>query len=229
LLQSLKSSHKNSEKLDFELEEKEYQEYRALQMNLLDKLLEEKTFVNPDLKISMSMGKYGKTELETNLNVIEIERKQEDLKDLENTKEVSKGRKIMLYKLLEEGEISEKDTLNERIKNVFENFEEFLKTRKEEIFIINKYEKANLLEQKSDYLYIDEKFQKYQFAKFTKLIKEIEGKSEIELKRLDDDLLFEIIKITTYILNNVHYFQKFKLDSEFVSPYDLLYILEKIK
>ena len=216
--------------MDFELDEKEYQEYRTLQMNLLDKLLEEKTFVNPDLKISMSMGKYGKSELEQTLNIVEIERSKLDvLKEHENVKEEAKGKKIMLYKLLEEGEISEKDSLNERIKNVFESFDDFLKIKKDETFVVNKYEKANLLEQKSDYLYIDEKFQKYQFAKFSKLIKEIEGKNENELKKLDDDLLFELVKLTTYILNNVHYFQKFKLDSEFVNPYDLLYILEKIK
>ena len=46
---------------------------------------------------------------------------------------------------------------------------------------------------------------------------------------MDEETVHELIKLTAYVLNNVHYFQKFKINSEFINPYDLLYLLEKIK
>jgi len=57
----------------------------------------------------------------------------------------------------------------------------------------------------------------------------LKEKGEFELKTLEEKTIHDLIKLTTYILNNVHYFQKFKINSEFINPYDLLYILEKIK
>lgn len=52
---------------------------------------------------------------------------------------------------------------------------------------------------------------------------------EFDLKKIGEKTLHELITLTTYVLNNVHYFQKFKTSSDFINPYDLLYVLEKIK
>jgi len=38
----------------------------------------------------------------------------------------------------------------------------------------------------------------------------------------------QLIEITAYIMNNVHYFQKFKLDYELLHPLDLIFVLDKI-
>lgn len=49
------------------------------------------------------------------------------------------------------------------------------------------------------------------------------------MRNMDDSTVAELVRLTAYVLNNVHYFQKFKVSSEFINPYDLLYILEKIR
>ena len=141
-------------------------------MLLLDKLLEERSFVNPDLKISMNMGKF-KGHDGQNIEFQEKNKINELNLEIKEKKEDEK-KKIMLYKTLEEGEISEKDGLNDKLKISFQNLDEFIKISNEDCFPMNKYEKMNLLEQKSDYLYIDEKFQKYQYEKYSKLMREIE-------------------------------------------------------
>lgn len=38
-----------------------------------------------------------------------------------------------------------------------------------------------------------------------------------------------LIEVCAYILNSVHYSQKFKLRSSILHPLDILYVMEKIK
>ena len=175
-LQKIEESKSNE--IEFEINEEDFNELKSLQLKLLDKLLEERSFVNPDLKISKYKNLSDKMQAEeenklkaSNENV-KVEgghnKKINEMKRNENKKT------IIMYKYLEEGEISEKDYLNEKTKEIFADFEKFCKMSKENVFTISKYEKANLLEFKTDYLYIEEKFQKHQFEKFQKIIREIE-------------------------------------------------------
>ena len=169
-----------NKEIEFSINEEEFNELNDFQLKLLDKLLEERSFVNPDLKISkyksltdkMTMEEDNKSKIfnENNQKIDTFDRKTfMEQKKLENNKKT-----IIMYKYLEEGEIIEKDYLNEKMKDIFKDFKNFGKTEKENVFHISKYEKANLLELKTDYLYIEEKFQKYQFEKFQKIVKEIE-------------------------------------------------------
>lgn len=160
-----------SDPLSIEFDENELDEYKRMQIELLEKLLEERMFVNPDLKLNNGITKY-----KDNLDQIEVQDKgkSEAISGEKEKKKDEKGKKILMYRKLEDGEISEKDGINERLKIVFENLDQFLKLRPDDVFAMNKYEKSNLLELKSDYLYIDEKFQQYQFEKYASLMKEVE-------------------------------------------------------
>lgn len=57
---------------------------------------------------------------------------------------------------------------------MFADFEGFCRLPRESVFQISKYEKAALLELKTDYLYIEDRFQRYQFEKYQRLIRDIE-------------------------------------------------------
>jgi hypothetical protein len=47
---------------------------------------------------------------------------------------------------------------------------------------------------------------------------------------IPDSLLIEkLLEIAAYILNSVHYYQKFKLKCDLLHPLDLLLVIEKIK
>ena len=47
---------------------------------------------------------------------------------------------------------------------------------------------------------------------------------------ISDDILIEkLLEIAAYILNSVHYYQKFKLKCDLLHPLDLLLVIEKIK
>lgn len=49
-------------------------------------------------------------------------------------------------------------------------------------------------------------------------------------KDLPDEVLIEqLLEIAAYILNMVHYYQKFKLKCDLLHPLDLLLVIEKIK
>ena len=41
----------------------------------------------------------------------------------------------------------------------------------------------------------------------------------------DDELIESLLEITAYILNSVHYYQKFKLKCDLMHPLDLLLVL----
>lgn len=45
----------------------------------------------------------------------------------------------------------------------------------------------------------------------------------------DEKLIEQLLEIAAYILNSVHYYQKFKLKCDLLHPLDLLLIIEKIK
>lgn len=151
-------------------------------MELLDKLLEERSFVNPDLKLSKFKSLSDKINLdEENRMKFSVEsQKFDNFYDNKNTPELRRPdnnkKTILMNKYLEEGEIVEKDYLNEKMKEIFNDFENFSKMNKDDVFVMSKYEKATLLELKSDFLYIEEGFQKYQFLKYQKILKDIEVK-----------------------------------------------------
>jgi hypothetical protein len=45
----------------------------------------------------------------------------------------------------------------------------------------------------------------------------------------DETLIEQLLEIAAYILNMVHYYQKFKLKCDLLHPLDLLLVIEKIK
>lgn len=52
-------------------------------------------------------------------------------------------------------------------------------------------------------------------------------KNSKEMK--DEALIEQLLEIAAYILNMVHYYQKFKLKCDLLHPLDLLLVIEKIK
>lgn len=169
----------NSNEIEFQINDEEFNELKNFQMNLLDKLLEERNFVNPDLKISKYKSLSEKLMIEDDVKGKTFCNDNQKVENFENKRLIEQRKNenkktILLYKYLEEGEINEKDYLNVRMKEILKDFKIFSKIGGENIFQISKYEKANLLELKTDFLYIEEKFQKYQFEKFQKILKEIE-------------------------------------------------------
>lgn len=45
----------------------------------------------------------------------------------------------------------------------------------------------------------------------------------------DDKLIEQLLEVAAYILNMVHYYQKFKLKCDLLHPLDLLLVIEKIR
>jgi hypothetical protein len=45
----------------------------------------------------------------------------------------------------------------------------------------------------------------------------------------DEVLIEQLLEIAAYILNSVHYYQKFKLKCDLLHPLDLLLVIERIK
>ena len=45
----------------------------------------------------------------------------------------------------------------------------------------------------------------------------------------DEDLIEQLLEIAAYILNSVHYYQKFKLKCDLLHPLDLSLVMEKVK
>ena len=83
-----------------------------------------------------------------------------------------------------------------------------------------------ILETKSDEIYTNEKFQRETFKRYNEMLQKIYSNSS-ELS--DETLIEQLLEIAAYILNSVHYYQKFKLKCDLLHPLDLLLIIEKIK
>lgn len=79
-----------------------------------------------------------------------------------------------------------------------------------------------ILESKSDEIYTNEKFHKETFKRYTDMLNSIYTNS----KDMSDEVLIEqLLEIAAYILNMVHYYQKFKLKCELLHPLDLLLVI----
>ena len=49
-------------------------------------------------------------------------------------------------------------------------------------------------------------------------------------KDMNDEVIIEqLLEIVAYILNSVHYYQKFKLKCDLLHPLDVLLVIEKVK
>ena len=49
-------------------------------------------------------------------------------------------------------------------------------------------------------------------------------------KEMQDELILsQLLEIVAYILNSVHYYQKFKLKCDLLHPLDVLLVIEKVK
>lgn len=82
-----------------------------------------------------------------------------------------------------------------------------------------------LLESKCDEIYTNEQFQKETYNHYTKVLRSMYDNPEIFT---EPEIMNNILECGAYILNSVHYYQKFKLKCELLHPLDLLLVTEKL-
>ena len=83
-----------------------------------------------------------------------------------------------------------------------------------------------LLETKSDEIYTNERFQREKYKKYSSLLKEMYDNPS---NYSDSVILSNLLEVGAYILNSVHYYQKFKLKCDLLHPLDLQLVIEKVK
>jgi hypothetical protein len=109
---------------------------------------------------------------------------------------------------------------------VFENHSNPFKLNESDIYYMDPKALSWILETKSDEIYTNEKFQNETFRRYTDLLRAIYSHSNTFS---DDQLIGHLLEIAAYILNSVHYYQKFKLKCDLLHPLDLLLAIERIK
>ncbi|KRX09255.1 hypothetical protein PPERSA_05924 [Pseudocohnilembus persalinus] len=112
---------------------------------------------------------------------------------------------------------------------IFDDYQKFLKIDQNDYCILEKRKKTLLLDIKSDELFQDENYQKDQYLKYQKLLKEFNAQLEDNQKDLSEQQVQKLVQITAYIINNVHYYKKFKLNCDLIHPMELLYIVEQVE
>ncbi|KAL4512279.1 hypothetical protein ABPG72_005281 [Tetrahymena utriculariae] len=110
---------------------------------------------------------------------------------------------------------------------IFKSYDDFIHLQPSDNCLIAKRVKSLLLDIKSDELFTDAKFQKEQFEKYQKMLKQINDIDQFDINKLSEETLKNLVEIAAYIMNNVHYFQKFNLKCDLLHPLDLLYVTEK--
>jgi hypothetical protein len=109
---------------------------------------------------------------------------------------------------------------------VFENHSNPFKLNESDIYYMDPKALSWILETKSDEIYTNEKFQNETFKRYTDMLRAIYTRSA---DFTDDQLIEQLLEIAAYILNSVHYYQKFKLKCDLLHPLDLLLAIERIK
>jgi hypothetical protein len=85
-----------------------------------------------------------------------------------------------------------------------------------------------LLDSKSDEIYSNEKFQGETYEKYTRLLRDIHDQT-VSIDELPTHVVDDLLEIATYVLNSIHYYQKFKLKCPILHPLDVTYVIEKIR
>ena len=99
------------------------------------------------------------------------------------------------------------------------------KVAEEDKYYIDSKALAWLLESKCDEIYTNESFQKQTYNHYSKILKDLYTKpQDFTDKQVMDDLL----EVGAYVLNSVHYYQKFKLKCDLLHPLDLMLVIEKL-
>lgn len=111
---------------------------------------------------------------------------------------------------------------------ILENPSNGLNIEDKDKFFMSKKTYSWLLDSKSDEIYSNEKFQGETFDKYSRMLKNIHDQT-LSIESLPQTVIEELLEIATYILNSIHYYQKFKLKCPVMHPIDLMYVLEKIK
>ena len=63
------------------------------------------------------------------------------------------------------------------------------------------------------------------YEKYISELKELYDKPDF---LTDKEVMDRVLELTAYILNSVHYYQKFKLKCDILHPLDLLMVVEKL-
>lgn len=84
---------------------------------------------------------------------------------------------------------------------------------------------AWLLESKCDEIYTNESFQKRTYNHYTQMLRNLYQNPQ---RPTDKQVMDDILEIGAYVLNSVHYYQKFKLKCDLLHPLDLLLVIEKL-
>ncbi|EWS74878.1 hypothetical protein TTHERM_000035589 (macronuclear) [Tetrahymena thermophila SB210] len=121
----------------------------------------------------------------------------------------------------------EKNIEKYSFQKIFKSYDDFIHLQPSDNCLIAKRVKSLLLDIKSDELFTDAKFQKEQFEKYQKMLKQINDIDQFDINKVSEETLKNLVEIAAYIMNNVHYFQKFNLKCDLLHPLDLLYVTEK--
>ena len=109
---------------------------------------------------------------------------------------------------------------------VFENHSNPFKLNEQDIYYMDQKALSWILETKSDEVYTNEKFQKETFRRYSDMLGHIYNHAATMSEQV---LVDQLLEIAAYILNSMHYYQKFKLRCELLHPLDLLLVIDKIK
>ncbi|EGR30243.1 hypothetical protein IMG5_136970 [Ichthyophthirius multifiliis] len=106
---------------------------------------------------------------------------------------------------IEENYYNSKNSVQKQFE-IYEKEENSIKKYTQDCSLITMRVKSLLLDIKSDELFTD---------------------SIENTDKLDEQTTFQLVELTAYIMNNVHYFQKFNLKCDLLHPLDLQYVIDK--
>jgi hypothetical protein len=127
-----------------------------------------------------------------------------------------------LNKLVSTNNILE-ESFTKKLDSVFELGED-------DVVKISKHEMDTITEQKLNKWVIDKKKYDELCEEYRKIMQRIEKKqTTFDARALDHETLHELMKVSSFVMNSVHFYQKFKEIDLKINPYDLIYFLSRYK
>lgn len=121
-----------------------------------------------------------------------------------------------------------KQFTNLNYSKIFDSAASALSVEEKDKFYMSKKTYSWLLDSKSDEIYSNEKFQGETFDKYTRMLRDIHD-NYVSIDDLPMQVVDDLLEIATYVLNSIHYYQKFKLKCPILHPLDVSYVIEKIR
>ena len=199
--------------MEYVIDEKSWNSYRSEQKKLLEILMKENDFVSQDYKlVNMSMNypsapapnssiKEEENEMEMKFNNIETEENPEHTQFL-FCKHYNNVNYDKVFDSSSPSKVSEDDK-----------------------YYIDPKAMAWLLESKCDEIYTNDAFQKQTYNHYTRMLRELYQKPQAPT---DKEVMDDLLEVGAYVLNSVHYYQKFKLKCDLLHPLDLMLVIDKL-